>query len=108
MSSSTPSTDPRLKRSDRIMGSYLVFVAIRCTLQYVVFPFVLPFLGLGGSFSAIISLVLEVFALGMMAYNVWQLWDTSWRWRYLALSAMMSTIVVIFIVLDVRALMGLN
>jgi hypothetical protein len=43
-------------------------------------------------------------ALGMMAYNVWQLWDTSWRWRYLALSVMMSAIVGVFIVLDVRAL----
>ncbi|GAB4579955.1 MAG: hypothetical protein Fur0022_26940 [Anaerolineales bacterium] len=107
MSNSSLTPETRLKRSDRILGGSLVFVAIRCTLQYVVLPFILPLFGVGGAFSVVISLVLEVFALGMMGYNVWQLWDTSWRWRYLALSAMMSTLVGIFIVLDVRILMGL-
>ncbi|NUM46258.1 MAG: hypothetical protein HUU38_16265 [Anaerolineales bacterium] len=107
MSTSSTSPETRLKRGDRIMGGSLIFVAIRCTLQYVVLPFILPFLGLGGTFSVVISLVLEGVALGMMAYNVWQLWDTSWRWRYLTMSAVMATLVGIFIVVDVRILMGL-
>lgn len=103
----SPRTDAetRLKRSDRILGGSFVFVAIRCTLQYVILPFVLPLLGLGGSFSVVISLALEVFALGLMAYNVWQLWPTRWRWRYLALSAVAATLVGIFIYTDVRALL---
>ena len=105
-SSSNTDADTRLKRSDRILGGSFVFVAIRCTLQYVVLPFVLPLVGLGGTFSVVISLALEVFALGLMAYNVWQLWPTSWRWRYLALSAVAATLVGIFIYTDVRALMG--
>ena len=105
MSNSTLTPDPRFKRSDRIMGGYLIFVAIRCTLQYVVFPFLLPFFGLGGSFSNVISLVFEVVALGVMTYNVIQLWPTSWRWRYLALSVMMGSIIAVFIYTDIIALM---
>lgn len=105
-SSSNTDPNPRLKRSDRVLGGSFVFVAIRCTLQYIVLPFVLPVLGLGGRFSVIISLALEVFALGLMTYNVWQLWPTRWRWRYLALSAVAATLVGIFIYTDVRALVG--
>jgi len=100
------SPETRLKRGDRILGGSLVFVAIRCTLQYVVLPFILPLIGLGGSLTIVISLVLEVFALGLMAFNVWQLWPTSWRWRYLALSAVMASLVGIFIYMDVRVLLG--
>jgi len=104
----SPRTDSetRLKRSDRILGGSFVFVAIRCTLQYVVLPFALPLLGLGGLFSVIISLALEIFALGLMTYNVWQLWPTRWRWRYLALSVVAATLVGVFVYMDVRALMG--
>jgi hypothetical protein len=57
-------------------------------------------------FTIYLSLVLEVFALGMMGFNVWQLWPTSWRWRYLALSAVMASLVGVFIYVDVIALMG--
>lgn len=105
-SPSQPNSEARLKRSDRILGGSFVFVAIRCTLQYVVLPFILPLFGIGGTFSVILSLALEIFALGLMAYNVWQLWPTSWRWRYLALSAVAATLVSIFIYTDVVALMG--
>jgi len=106
MTQSTTPPDPRLKRGDRILGGSFVFVAIRCTLQYIVLPFALPLFGFGSGVSVVISLVLEIFALGMLAYNVWQLWHTSWRWRYLALSVVMASLVGIFIYYDVRALMG--
>jgi hypothetical protein len=101
----TPS-DTKLKRSDRILGGSLAWVALRCTLQYIVLPFVLPFMGVSGTLSIILSAILSVFALGMMAFNVWQLWDTSWRWRYLGLSAIMGSIVTLFLYLDVRALLS--
>jgi hypothetical protein len=44
-STSTTPTNPDVKRGDRIVGGSIVFVAIRCTLQYVVLPFILPFFG---------------------------------------------------------------
>jgi hypothetical protein len=101
----TPS-DTKLKRSNRILGGSLAWVALRCTLQYIVLPFMLPFLGVSGTISMILSAILSLFALGMMAFNVWQLWGTSWRWRYLGLSVVMGSIVVLFLYLDLRALLS--
>ncbi|MBX3047386.1 MAG: hypothetical protein KF698_10350 [Anaerolineales bacterium] len=92
----------QVKRSDRSMAGYLVFVAIRCTLQYIVLPFVLPFVGLSGSVSLIISIIIDVVALSVILYNIYRLWNTSWRWRYIALSVLMISILAVFMVEDIR------
>jgi hypothetical protein len=89
----------------RVLGGSLVVVAIRCTLQYVVLPFVLPLVGVGTQISLWLSSALEVFALGLMAYNVRRLWRTSWRWRYLGLSLLMGSMLVMFLILDLQALL---
>ncbi len=93
-------------RADRVLGGSMVWVAIRCTLQYVVLPFILPWFGVTGVFSAALSLVIEAVALVMIAYNVKRLWSTSWRWRYVALSAGMLAIMGLFAYLDLRVLLG--
>lgn len=95
-----------VKRSDRFMGGYILFVAVRCTLQYVLLPFVLPFVGLSNSVSVGISAVIDVFALGMITYNIRRLWNTSWRWRYLGLSVIMVSILVIFLYNDFHFFLG--
>jgi hypothetical protein len=95
-----------VKRSDRLMGGYILFVAVRCTLQYVLLPFVLPFVGLSNSISVGISAAIDVFALGMISYNIRRLWSTSWRWRYLALSVIMVGILSVFLVNDFRFFLG--
>lgn len=94
----------QIKSSDRSMTGYIVFVAIRCTLQYIVLPFVLPFIGLSGSVSLIISVVIDIIALSAILYNIYRLWNTSWRWRYIALSVLMLGILAVFMVEDIRLL----
>jgi hypothetical protein len=92
----------QVKRSDRLTGGYLAFVAVRCTLQYVLLPFALPFLGFSGAWSTGIAAAIDVLALGLIVFNVWQLWNTSWRWRYLALSVVMVSILLIFLYQDYK------
>lgn len=96
----------QVKGSDRSMAGYIVFVAIRCTLQYIVLPFVLPFIGLSGSVSLIISILIDIVALSMILYNIRRLWNTSWRWRYIALSVLMLSILAVFMIEDVRLLLA--
>ena len=88
MTELTPPTQQEIRRTDRYTGGYLVFVCIRCTIQYILLPFVLPLLG-----------------LGLIGYNVVKLWDTSWRYRYLALSVVMIGILLVFIYNDLRTLL---
>jgi hypothetical protein len=90
----------QVSSSDRLMGGYILFVAVRCTLQYILLPFALPLIGLNNSISVAISALIDVFALGMIAYNIRRLWNTSWRWRYVALSVIMVAILAAFLVKD--------
>jgi hypothetical protein len=95
------------KSGDRIVGGSFVFVAIRCTLQYVVLPFMLPFIGLADNFSVVLSTIIEVVALGMIGYNLVHLWDTNWRKRYIVLSAISGTLILIFLYTDIQYLAAL-
>ncbi|MGQ0600372.1 MAG: hypothetical protein ACT4QE_01595 [Anaerolineales bacterium] len=93
-------------RSGGIVGGLMIWVAVRCTLQYVVLPFVLPLMGVSGSVSLWLSAAISIFALGLMLFNLQRLWRTSWRWRYLALSVIAAGAIVIFLYLDIKELLG--
>lgn len=94
-----------IQRGQQALKLPIIWIAIRCTLQYVILPFVLPFFGIGGRLSFALSAVLEVVALVMVTYNIRRLWNTSWRWRYLALSTITVSAIVLFLYEDVRALL---
>lgn len=105
MSELTPATSEDLGRARAVVGSSMLFVAVRCTLQYIVLPFVLPVFGLADTVSVSLSAIVELFALGLIAYNVRRLWHTDWRWRYLGLSTLAVLCIGIFLYLDFRSLL---
>jgi hypothetical protein len=96
----------QLQQGDRVIGGSMIFVAIRCTIQYIVLPFILPLFGLGNTVSVVLSTILEVVALVTIIYNLVRLWNTSWRWRYLGLSAVMGGLIAVFLYFDIIHLMG--
>jgi hypothetical protein len=101
-----PPKERDIQRGDRVLGGSMVFVAVRCTIQYIILPFALPLFGLSDAISVAFSTVLEAFALGMIAYNLIRLWNTSWRWRYLALSIVMAGLIGAFLYMDIRYWLG--
>ncbi len=98
--------EKEIEHGRRVLSSSVMVVAIRCTLQYVVLPFLLPLIGLSGAVSIWLSMALELFALGMMVYNVRRLWRTSWRWRYIGLSTLTASFLLIMLYIDVTTLLG--
>jgi len=97
-------TTSQQNRATRSLGGSLLLSAVRCTLQYIVLPVVLPLLGLTGALSSVISLTLSLAAVGLILYNVIELWSTSWRWRYLGLGTVMLCVLGVFLVDDLQAL----
>lgn len=99
-------TTAQLDRATKSLGGSLLLSAVRCTLQYIILPFLMPLLGLTGTVSTIISLILSIAAVGIILYNIIELWSTSWRWRYLGLGLVMLFILGVFLVDDLQALWG--
>lgn len=92
------------QRASRAVTGSIIFSAIRCTVQYLLLPFVIPWLGITGTISAAASLILEILAIGVITYNIKVLWSTSWRWRYLPVALLMLGILGVFTYLDLQTL----
>lgn len=98
--------EAQVRAGDRLFGGSLAFVALRCTLRYIVLPFLLPLVGLASALSAAIALAIDAVALTTIALNVRRLWHTNWRWRYLGLAVGMTVIIGILAWRDLQIIFG--
>ena len=75
------------QRAEWVMGFALAFSAVRCILQYVVLPFVLPVLGVAGDFPPQVFLVVNVIAMAAIIASVRRLWriNYKYKWQYLVI-----------------------
>jgi hypothetical protein len=86
---------PVLQFGSMVIGIPLLLTAVRCTLQYILVPFVLPLLGVSGSISPAVNAAAGLFSIGVILYNLKTLWNTNWRNRYLLLAAIFIPLVVL-------------
>jgi ABC-type iron transport system FetAB permease component len=86
----------------------LLISALRCTVQYVLLPFVLPWIGFATSISSWITLVLGGVALASLTRNARYLWrlQHARRWSYLAFASVVATALVLFMAIDLHNVLG--
>lgn len=92
--------------AQRALTYGLLLSALRCTVQYVLLPFVLPWVGLASAIPAWVILVLSGLAIASLARNVRILWRVQHprRWSYLAIAAIVAAALLTFLVMDVHTL----
>ena len=102
-------TPPLPAPAQRALTFGLLLSALRCTVQYIVLPFVLPWVGATAAIPRWLILVLGLLALGALARNVRALWRVrhARRWSYLLLALVVAASLLLFTVVDLRALLQL-
>lgn len=60
----------------RAFGLSLLISGLRCTLQYIVLPVMLPLIGLAGSFSLPLVILLDALALFLLVRSLRFFWRT--------------------------------
>ena len=97
---------PLPPRAQRALTYALLLSAIRCTIQYVLIPFVLPWIGLAAAVPPWITLVLGGVAIASLVRNVRYLWRLhhARRWSYLFLAVVIVGALLIFMAVDLHAL----
>jgi ABC-type iron transport system FetAB permease component len=95
--------------AQRALTFGLLLSAVRCTIQYILLPFVLPWIGIASSIPPWITLVLGTVAIASLTRNVRSLWRShhARRWSYLAIALMVGAALVVFMAMDLRALLAL-
>jgi hypothetical protein len=92
-------TSEDTRPADRAFGASLVFSALRCILQYIVLPIILPLVGLASDFSLGIVLLLDLVALTSIVYSLRRLWQLNHpqRWNFLPMA--LAIMVLIFVMI---------
>jgi hypothetical protein len=94
--------------AQRALTFGLLVSAFRCTVQYVLLPFVLPWIGVAASIPPWLTLGLSGLALASIARNVRYLWrlQHARRRSYLALACIVAMALVVFMVVDLQHLLS--
>jgi hypothetical protein len=81
----------------------LIFTGVRCLLQYIVLPFILPVIGIASSTALPLLLLINIFAIISMLFSVRRFWQINYRykWQYLLMALVILTALTAFIGLDV-------
>jgi ABC-type iron transport system FetAB permease component len=95
---------PDSTRAERAFGLSLVFSAVRCILQYVILPFVLPVFGFAADAAVPVVLAINLMAIVAILYSVRRMWriDYKYKWQYLLVGAAALLILFVFLYADLN------
>jgi hypothetical protein len=93
--------------AQRAVTYSLLLSAVRCTIQYVLLPFVLPWIGIAAPIPPWITLLLSGLAIASLVRNVRLLMRQHHprRWSYLGIAVVVATALLVFVAMDLRALL---
>ena len=90
----------------RAFSRSVVVSGIRCLLAYIVFPWLLPLLGLAAGVGAVAGLVLGVVGIVFNVASIrrFRTSSVSWRWPVMAINVVVIGLLAVLIAVDVAAL----
>jgi hypothetical protein len=93
-------------QGERALTLGLVISGIRCSLQYMIFPFVLPLLGIGDVVGVEISLLLNAVAAVSILFSIRRFWRINYRHKlaYTVVGLTALVILTAFTVLDLQTI----
>ena len=96
------------RRTERAFSTSMLISAIRCTLAYVVLPFVTPFLGLAPGVGPSLGIVIGTVAIAANLYSLRRFWKVGHRWRkpITVLHVAVIAFLLVLIAVDLNALIG--
>ena len=86
----------------------IIVSGVRCTLTYVVLPFVAPWIGLAPGVGPVVGLIVGIVAIAANIFSIRRFWRADHRWKIHAtvLHAAVLLLLVVLMVLDIRQLLG--
>lgn len=92
----------------RAFQTSIMVATVRCLLMYIVFPFVLPALGIASGVGPLIGIPISLIAITAIVMSVRRFWraDHSKRWHYTVLGGAVIVFLSVLIANDLGELLG--
>ncbi len=92
----------------KAFSTSMVVSGIRCLLAYIVFPWILPLLGVAGNVGPAVGLAVGVVAIGFNVASIRRFMRTGHRYRYwiATINVVVIGMLLVLIVRDVADLLG--
>jgi hypothetical protein len=86
----------------------MLISATRCTLTYVIFPFVLPAIGLAARVGPLLGVIIGSIAITCDVFTVRRFFavDHKWRWHFSAIALGVIGLLSVLLVQDIAHLVG--
>jgi hypothetical protein len=94
--------------ASRVFSVSILISAIRCLLTYIVFPWVLPLLGIAGGVGPAVGVLVGVVAIGFNVLSIRRFRNSKHAWRVplMALNCAVIVLLVILVAIDVGDLLS--
>jgi hypothetical protein len=108
--STAPSRSPVDEQNEaaRLFSLSIVISGTRCLLTYIVFPWVLPVLGIAGGVGPAVGVAVGVVAIvfNLLSIRRWSASGHAWRVPLITLNSIVIVFLVVLVVLDVSELVS--
>ena len=86
----------------------MMISAVRCTLTYVIFPFILPGIGFLKGVGPAVGILIGSFALVCDTFTIRRFFvaDHKWRWQFSAIAFAVMCLLTVLLVQDVAHVVG--
>lgn len=94
------------RRAENALTISLLFSGLRCILQYVLLPFLLPIIGVAADATVPILLLINLIAIASIFLSLRRFWTIGYkhRWSYLVVALAALTLLVAFTAYDIAML----
>ena len=99
---------PQVDPAARVFSRSILISAIRCTLSYVVLPWILPAVGIAAGVGPWIGVIISPVAIGFNIASIRRFWaaDHKWKWPITVLNCSVIVLLVILFIDDFSDLLG--
>lgn len=96
------------RSAERTVSTSVFISGVRCTLTYVIFPWVFPIIGLSDGIGPVIGLIVGTIALVSNVVSIRRMWraDHRLKWPITALNSGIIVLLLILLWADLAALAG--
>ena len=95
------SKEAELDSASKTFSTSMVISGIRCTLSYVVFPWLLPLLGVAGGITAGLGLPIGLVAIFFNIWSIRRFWKSNHNLKWIVAGINVSVIILLLILVAI-------